>query len=89
MCNTEPGNPIRVAPLNFDTVEQDLPFTAVKCARSRFEQGRFSCSICAEYRDDLAFVNVQADAANRHDRPIVSLDVTQFEQRYCHAAAPR
>ena len=75
-----PRHPVRVAILDLLAIEQYLPLATVQRTGRRLEQGRLAGAVGTEHSDDLPFVDLQADAANGHDRTVIGLDISHLQQ---------
>ena len=82
-----PCHPVRVAILDFPAIKKYPPLAAIEGTGCRLQQGRLACAVGAEHGNDLAFVDLQADTADSHDRTVVRLDIPHFEKRRRHPAA--
>ena len=62
-------------------VEGDRAFARARIAEDRHHQRGLAGAVGADQRDDLAFVDVEVDALQRHDVAVEGLDAADGEQR--------
>src|SRR5207248_7786723 len=57
----------------------DRTFLRIENARNGLEYGGLAGAIGAQQSDDAAARHLEADAADRHDRPVIALDIAELE----------
>src|SRR5690606_19061997 len=78
------GYPVRIAAADLAAKEADGALLRIDGAGDGLEYGGLAGAVAAQDGDDAARMDVQADAADGHDRAVVSLDVADAEQRLTH-----
>src|SRR5476651_2348154 len=82
VADAQPHDLVGVHALDLAALEGDRALLRVHDAADGFQYGRLAGAIGAQDSDDVALGHVEADAADRHDRTVVGLDVGGLEDGF-------
>jgi hypothetical protein len=90
VAHSQAHHPIGRHALDFAPVEQHSPALRVHHAANGAQDGRFARAVGAKHGDDLAGRDIQADATDGTDRPVVRFDPIDAQQGRgpVHASPP-
>ena len=88
VADAEPHHPVRRQVVDGLALESHRATLGVQHAGNRAQHCRFAGAVGTQHGDDLALRDLQADAANRLDRAVESLDRGDVEQRRAHPSPP-
>ena len=86
--DAKPGDLVGRQSRDVAAVEDDRAFAGARIAADRHHQRRLAGAVGADQRDDLAFVDVEIDALERHDVAVEGLDAAHGEQGALIARPP-